>query len=82
MAERTKSYNELRVYQNAMEAAMKIFQITKNFPKEEKYSLVDLIRQTYFIPVDSLRSCRLVYRSLYLLFCSDKHRLSEQTPTL
>lgn len=41
MAERINSYKELRVYQNAMDSAMEIFQITKRFPVEEKYSLVD-----------------------------------------
>lgn len=46
MAERIKSYKELRVYQNAMDAAMEIFQITKNFSPEEKYSLVDQIRRS------------------------------------
>ena len=45
MAERINSYKDLRVYQNAMEAAMKIFQLTKNFPPEEKYSMVDQIRR-------------------------------------
>jgi four helix bundle protein len=46
MAERIQSHKELRVYQNAMDAAMEIFQITKNFPPEEKYSLVDQIRRS------------------------------------
>ncbi len=45
MAERINSYKDLRVYQNAMEAAMKIFQLTKNFPPEEKYSMVDQMRR-------------------------------------
>lgn len=40
------SYKELNVYQNAMEAAMEIFQITKSFPSEEKYSMVDQIRRS------------------------------------
>ena len=31
----------MRVYQTAVESAMKIFEITKTFPNEEKYSLVD-----------------------------------------
>jgi len=30
----------------AFEAAMKIFEITKSFPKEEKYSLTDQIRRS------------------------------------
>jgi len=46
MGERIKSYKELRVYQNAMEAAMEIFQISKSFPIEEKYSMVDQIRRS------------------------------------
>jgi four helix bundle protein len=46
MAEQIKSYKDLRVYQNAIETAMEIFQITKNFPGEEKFSLVDQIRRS------------------------------------
>ena len=39
-------YKQLRVYKNAIEAAMEVFEITKDFPKEEKYSLVDQIRRS------------------------------------
>ena len=46
MAERIVSYKDLRVYQNAMEAAVKIFQLTRSFPPEEKYSMVDQIRRS------------------------------------
>jgi four helix bundle protein len=35
-----------RVYQNAMAAAMEIFQLSKIFPPEEKYSLVDQMRRS------------------------------------
>jgi len=41
-----RSYRELRVYQNAFEATMLIFEITKTFPLEEKYSMVDQIRRS------------------------------------
>lgn len=44
--EKIKSYKELRVYQSSMEAAMIIFELTKRFPQEEKYSLVDQIRRS------------------------------------
>jgi four helix bundle protein len=37
---------ELEVYRMAFDAAMKIFEITKGFPNEEKYSLVDQIRRS------------------------------------
>ncbi len=39
------SYKELRVYQKAMTAAMRIFELTKHFPVEERYSLTDQIRR-------------------------------------
>jgi four helix bundle protein len=40
-----QSYKELRVYQAAMQAAMRIFELTKYFPIEERYSLTDQIRK-------------------------------------
>ena len=40
-----RSYKELRVYQAAMEAAMKIFELSKGFPIEERYSLTDQVRR-------------------------------------
>lgn len=43
---RIRSYKKLRVYQFAMDAAMRIFELTKKFPKEERYSLVDQIRRS------------------------------------
>jgi len=45
-AKRIKSHRELEVYQMAFEAAMKIFEATKTFPKEETYSLTDQIRRS------------------------------------
>ena len=47
MGETIKSYKDLRVFQNAMDAAMEIFELTKGFPSEEKYSMVDQIRRAY-----------------------------------
>lgn len=41
-----KSVRDLEVYKLAFETAMEIFQITKGFPQEEKYSLVDQIRRS------------------------------------
>ena len=39
-------FRELTVYKIAFEQAMCIFHISKNFPKEEKYSLTDQIRRS------------------------------------
>ncbi len=36
-----KSHRDLEVYKMAFEAAMLIFELSKNFPVEEKYSLTD-----------------------------------------
>jgi len=39
-------FKDLNVYKLAFELAIEIFQITKNFPIEEKYSLTDQIRRS------------------------------------
>lgn len=41
-----QSHRELEVYQLAFEAAMRIFEVTKSFPPEERYSLTDQIRRS------------------------------------
>lgn len=39
-------YSHTKVYQLAFNLAMEIFTVTKKFPPEEKYSLVDQIRKS------------------------------------
>lgn len=39
------SHHDLEVYRLAFDAAMRIFEVTKRFPKEETYSLTDQIRR-------------------------------------
>lgn len=39
-------FQNLKVYQLAYDLAMKIFEISKKFPKEERYSLTDQIRRS------------------------------------
>jgi four helix bundle protein len=41
-----KTQRDLKVWQEAMDAAMDIFEVTKTFPAEEKYSLVDQMRRS------------------------------------
>jgi four helix bundle protein len=36
-----KTHEDLIIYQKAFEAAMIIFELSKQFPKEERYSLTD-----------------------------------------
>ena len=41
-----KHFRDLEVYQKTFKAAMRIYEITKSFPADEKYSLVDQIRRS------------------------------------
>ena len=40
-----RHFRDLEVYRRAFSAAMTIFQLTKGFPAEERYSMVDQIRR-------------------------------------
>ncbi|MCB9360152.1 MAG: four helix bundle protein [Flavobacteriales bacterium] len=40
------SFKDLLIYKKAFTLAMEIFEMTKNFPKEEQYSLIDQIRRS------------------------------------
>lgn len=40
------SHKDLEVYKLAYKLAMEIFEFSKSFPKEEKYSLTDQIRRS------------------------------------
>src|SRR6266513_4478940 len=41
-----RSFRELNVYKTAREAARAIFEISKTFPREERYALTDQIRRS------------------------------------
>ena len=43
--DRIRSYKERRVYQAAIDAAMRVFEITKRFPAQERFSMVDQMRR-------------------------------------
>jgi len=40
------SFKTLKAYQKGFDLAMDIFEISKSFPKEEKYSLTDQVRRS------------------------------------
>ena len=46
MGERIRFHWQLEVYQLSIQAAMRIFEETKSFPKEETFSLIDQIRRS------------------------------------
>jgi four helix bundle protein len=39
------SFKELRVWQNGVDLAMRVFELTRAFPREERYSLTDQFRR-------------------------------------
>jgi four helix bundle protein len=43
--DKIQSHCDLEVFQKAFDAAMTIFELSKSFPKEERYSLTDQIRR-------------------------------------
>ena len=46
MAEKIESVRELEVYKKAFDGAMAIFQLSKEFPPEERYSMTDQMRRS------------------------------------
>jgi len=45
MAARVTTHRELEVFRRAMDAAMILFEVSKKFPTEERYSLTDQVRR-------------------------------------
>jgi len=46
MANYAKDYKNLQVFESSMNLAMELFSVTKYFPVEEKFSLVDQMRRS------------------------------------
>lgn len=46
MGKKVRTHGDLEVYRKALDAAMRIFELQKGFPKEEIYSLTDQIRRS------------------------------------
>jgi len=44
-----RSHRDLEVWNKAMEAAMAIFEATKDFPSEERFSLTDQVRRSVHV---------------------------------
>ncbi len=45
-SEKILSHKDLQVYRNAVNAAMEIFELTRKFPPEEKFSMIDQVRRS------------------------------------
>ena len=46
MSERINSFMELRVYHDACALDLAVFEISKSFPRDEKFALIDQVRRS------------------------------------
>jgi len=76
-----RGYRDLIVFQKSYKLAMEIFEITKAFPKEEKYSLTDQIRRSSrSIPTNIAESwAKRIYPKVFVNKLSDA--LGEENET-
>src|SRR6266446_1570817 len=44
--DKIRSHRDLKVWNKAMDAAMTVFEVTKNFPSDERFSLTDQVRRS------------------------------------
>jgi len=64
-----KSAKDLRVYEKAYALAMRIFELSKRWPNEERYSLVDQIRRSSRSVCANLREAWLPARRTECVLC-------------
>ncbi|MCK6630490.1 MAG: four helix bundle protein [Anaerolineae bacterium] len=78
-----RSHRELEVYQMAFEAAMKIFELSKSFPAEERYSLTDQIRRSSRSVCANLTEAwrKRRYEGAFLIKLSDAEAEAAETQT-
>jgi four helix bundle protein len=82
--QKIRTFRDLRVYQAAMDLAMEIFELTKNFPKEETYSLVDQMRRSSRSVCTNLSEAwrKRRYRAAFVSKLNDSESESAETQVL
>ena len=80
---RIGSVRELEVYRLAFDTAMEIFEITKSFPKEEKYSLTDQVRRSSRSVCTNLAEGwrKRRYKAVFINKLSDAEQEAAETQT-
>ena len=78
-----RSFKELKVWQNAMDAAMVVFELTKGFPIEEKYSLTDQFRRASrsVASNNAEASRKRRYRAAFISKLNDSEGEAAECPT-
>ena len=82
-ASRINSAKDLDVYQKAYVLAMEIFEISKSWPREEKYSLTDQIRRSSRAVCSNLREAwsKRRYEAHFVSKLSDADGENSETDT-
>ncbi|MBN3032617.1 MAG: four helix bundle protein [Candidatus Saganbacteria bacterium] len=80
---RIRSVRDLEVYKVAFEAAMEIFEMTKGFPKEEKYSLTDQIRRSSRSVCSNIAEAwrKRKYQAMFINKLTDSEQEAAETQT-
>lgn len=77
------SVRDLEVYKLAFQTAMEIFEITKQFPSDEKYSLIDQIRRSSRSICSNLAEGwrKRKYKAVFINKLSDASQEAAETQT-
>ena len=78
-----RRHTELDVYKRAFSAAMQVFEVTKSFPREERYSLVDQVRRSSRSVCANLAEAwrKRRYRAAFVSKLSDSEAEAAETQT-
>lgn len=81
MKTKIKSVRDLKIYTAAYKLAMEIFEITKQFPKEETYSLTDQIRRSSRSVAINIREgyAKRKYENVFIRHLNDSLGSCEET---
>jgi four helix bundle protein len=82
-AKRISSVRELEVYRLAFDTAMEIFELSKSFPPEEKYSLTDQVRRSSRSVCTNISEGwrKRRYRSVFINKLTDAEQEAAETQT-
>jgi four helix bundle protein len=77
------SFKELTVWQNSIDLAMKVYELTQSFPREEHYFLTDRVRlSSRFIAINISESwCKRRYPSVFIGKLNDAESKTAETQT-
>ena len=83
MADKINSVRDLEVYKLAFAAAMEIYQISKSFPPEERFSMTDQIRRASRSVCSNLAESwrKRRYRAVFINKLTDAQQEASETQT-